>query len=123
MPKESFDRTLARCETLLAAAEASSNIPFMESLHRELGGQVQSFRTLMDRRLELQAELSESMRELRSCRSQAGELASRIQSLARAAIVDSEHLSEFGIKPRSKHGLRDRPERRQDEAPRNPTTR
>jgi hypothetical protein len=104
MPKESFDRTLALWEKLLAAAEASSDTPFMDSLHRELGGEVRSFRALLDRRSELKVEMRRSTREVRSCRSRAGELASRIQSLARAAIVDSEHLREFGVKPRSSTG-------------------
>jgi hypothetical protein len=121
MSKESFDRTLAHWEKLLAAAMASSDIPFMESLCRELGGQVQGFKALLDRRAEMLAEVRKSTRELRSYRSQAGELASRIQSLARAAILDSGHLSEFGVKPRSKRGLRDGPEKK-EEAPRNPTT-
>ena len=127
MPKESLDHDFAHWEKLLAAAKASGgNLPLMESLRRQLGGQLQDVRRLQDQRSELKAGVMKSTRELQSSRSRAGALAARIQALARAAILDRGKLSEFGVKPRSKRlsaRLREGPERKEDEAPRNPTTR
>jgi hypothetical protein len=123
MPKESFDQNLALWEKLLAAAETTRDLPLMDSLHRELEGEVRSFKMLLARRSELTVEMRKSTHEVHSCRSRAKELASRIQSQARAAIVDSEHLSKFGIKARSTHVPWDGPRKKEDEAPENPTTR
>ena len=95
MSKESLDHDFARWEKLMAAAKASgSDLPLMESLRRQLGGQMQDARRLQDRRSELQTELRKSTRELRSSKSRAGALASRIKALARAAILDRAKLSD-----------------------------
>ncbi|HEY0557571.1 MAG TPA: hypothetical protein VGG20_25175 [Thermoanaerobaculia bacterium] len=127
MSKESLDHYSAQWEKLMAAAKAfGGDLPLMESLRRQLGGQMQDVRRLQDRRSELQEETRKSTQELRSSQSRAGALAARIKALARAAILDSAKLGEFGIKQRPKRRFARLPvalERKEDEAPRNPTTR
>ena len=121
MSKQALDQSLAHWEKLMSAAKASG-LPLMEALRRQLAAQVQSIRMLVERRLEVRAEMRKSTRELRSYQAQARTLASRIQFLARAAILDRGSLSEFGIKPRAKRRLKAILDRKEDEAPRNPTT-
>jgi hypothetical protein len=123
MSKQSLAQVIAHWEKLLGAAEGSSReLPLMEELRLLLGSEMEDVKTLRDRRSAMRAELLRSTREIRSCQSRAKRLASRIQSLARAYVVDRGKLSEFGIKPRLPFRLRPRPERKEDEAPRNPTT-
>ena len=115
--------TIAHWEKLLAAAEATSReLPLMEALRVALGSQMEDVKTVRDRRSALQAEISKSTRDLRSFQKRGKTLASRIQALARAYTVDSGKLNEFGIKPRPPRHSRLRPERKENEAPRNPTT-
>ena len=122
MPQQSLALTIAHWEKLLGAAEGSSReLPLMEELRLLLGSEMEDVKTLRDRRSTLRAELLRSTREIRSCRSRAKNFASRLQSLARAYVVDKGKLSEFGIRPRPARP-RPRAPRKEDEAPRNPTT-
>jgi hypothetical protein len=118
-----LDQTLGQWERILAAAEANrKELPYLESCRAQLGADIEYVKALRERRAALRVEAFQATRELRALVSRGRELASRIQSGARALYGSrGRKLEEFGIRLRGRKRSRGRPARK-DEAPRNPTT-
>jgi hypothetical protein len=123
MSKDALDQTLGRWERILAAAEANrKELSYLESCRAQLGADIEYVKALQERRAALREEAFQATRDLRALVARGRELASRIQSGARALYDPrSGKLEEFGIRLRGPRHSRGRPVR-QDEAPRNPTT-
>lgn len=121
MSKDALDQTLGRWERILAAAEANrKELSSLESCRAQLGADIEYVKALQERREALRVEALQATRDLKALVARGRELASRIQSGARALFgPHGGKLEEFGIRLR-KHA-RGRPVR-MNEAPRNPTT-
>jgi hypothetical protein len=122
MSKEKLEHTLLQWERVMGAAEAiRKELPYLETYRAQLGADLEYVKALRERRLALRAEKLQVTQDLRALVARGRELASRIQSGARALYgSDSGKLEAFGVRPRSRKRSRDRPIRK-NEAPRNPT--
>jgi hypothetical protein len=123
MSKDALDHTLGRWERILAAAEANrKELSYLESCRAQLGADIEYVKALQERRVALREEALQATRDLKALVARGRELASRIQSGARALYDPrSGKLEEFGVRLRGRKHPREWPAPR-NEAPRNPTT-
>jgi hypothetical protein len=123
MSKDALDHTLGQWERILAAAEANrKDLQSLESCRAQLGADIEYVKALQERRAALREEALQATRDLKALVARGRELASRIQSGARALFgPHGGKLEEFGIRLRGRKHARGRPAPK-NEAPRNPTT-